>query len=186
MHLMCRIISFLNRDQPVFFIVIFLTLSISAHTQSEDTDALFLKSIYDESLGNGKSYDWLRQLCKEAGPRLAGSNAYDDAVAVTSTQLRSVQGVKVWLQESTVEHWARGKKEKAVAMFEKGKSLNLHVLALGNSVGTGPKAVMAEIIEVKSLDEVEQLSKEKIKGKIVFYNRPMDATKLHTDRKSVV
>ena len=180
MHFMCRIISLLNRNQPVLFIVIFLTLSNSALTQSDDVDALFLKSIYDESLGNGMSYNWLRQLCKEAGPRLAGSTAYDDAVEVTSSQLRSVQGVKVWLQESTVEHWARGKKEKAVAMFEKGKSLNLHVLALGNSVGTGSKAVTAEIIEVKSLDEVDQLGKEKIKGKIVFYNRPMDATKLHT------
>ncbi len=34
----------------------------------------------------------------------------------------------------------------------------------------------AEIIEVMSLDEVRDLGKEKIEGKIVFYNRPMNAT----------
>ena len=52
-------------------------------------------------------------------------------------------------------------------------------LAIGNSVGTGKNGVSAEIIEVKSLDEVDKLG-DKVKGKIVFYNRPMDRTKFNT------
>ena len=38
----------------------------------------------------------------------------------------------------------------------------------------------AEIVEVKSLDELEQLGRTKIEGKIVFYNRPMEPTLINT------
>jgi hypothetical protein len=58
--------------------------------------------------------------------------------------------------------------------------ITLQALALGNSVGTPERGIMAEVIEVQSLDEVEKLGKEKISGKIVFYNRPMDPTQIKT------
>ena len=44
-----------------------------------------------------------------------------------------------------------------------------------NSVG-----IRAEVIEVKDFEELKALGKEKIKGKIVFYNRPMQADLINT------
>jgi hypothetical protein len=38
----------------------------------------------------------------------------------------------------------------------------------------------AGVVEVKSLDELEQLGRAKIEGKIVFYNRPMEPTLINT------
>jgi len=41
-------------------------------------------------------------------------------------------------------------------------------------VGTGKKGIKADVIEVKSFREVETLGENGIKGKIVFYNFPMN------------
>ena len=54
-----------------------------------------------------------------------------------------------------------------------------NALALGNSVRIGRKRIIAEIIELKGLDEIEE-HKDKIRGKIVFSNGPMDPTLIET------
>jgi hypothetical protein len=40
--------------------------------------------------------------------------------------------------------------------------------------------VSAEVIEVMSLDTLAKMGEAKLKGKIVFFNRPMDVTQLRT------
>jgi hypothetical protein len=57
--------------------------------------------------------------------------------------------------------------------------VELELSALGGSVGTDGK-LTAEVIEVDGLDEVAALGKDKIQGKIVFYNRPMDPRPIST------
>ena len=52
--------------------------------------------------------------------------------------------------------------------------------ALGGSVGTEGKKITAEVIEVKSFDELKALGEDKVKGKIVFFNKPLDATLINT------
>src|SRR5213075_1546516 len=55
----------------------------------------------------------------------------------------------------------------------------LDVLALGNSLGTGPKGITANVIEVKSFDDLER-KKDSVKGKIVFYNYSFNPTFIST------
>jgi carboxypeptidase Q len=45
----------------------------------------------------------------------------------------------------------------------------LDIIALGNSVGTGPKGITAPVVLINNFDELEQ-HKNDLKGKIVFYN----------------
>ena len=78
-----------------------------------------------------------------------------------------------------VPHWVRGAKEEAFIRIGKQKVM-VPIAALGGSVATSPKGVEAEIIEVKSFPELRALGADKVKGKIVFYNRPMDPTKINT------
>jgi hypothetical protein len=75
---------------------------------------------------------------------------------------------KVWLQECKVPHWVRGAKEE-VYFTVAGKKTVLDVLALGNSLGNGPKGISAQVILINNFDELEE-RKDEIKGKIVFYN----------------
>jgi len=63
-----------------------------------------------------------------------------------------------------------------------GETTNVNICALGGSVATPALGVKANIIEVHSLEELKTLGREKIEGKIVFFNRPMDATLLNTFR----
>jgi carboxypeptidase Q len=147
------------------------------HAQS--TDSVTIRKIYNEILSNSPSYEWLRYLTQQIGPRLSGSAGAQKAVD-WSKQLMEKQGFdRVYLQEVMVPHWVRGAKE--VAYIQNGKQkITVPIAALGGSVATAPKGVEAQVIEVKSFQELRDLGAEKVKGKIVFYNRPMDPTKLNT------
>lgn len=165
----------LNLLRYVLFINL-LSIS-SAFAQSEIEDALFIKNIYNQILTEGVCYDWLTDLSTKHGGRLAGSENADGAVRYTQSVLDTLGLDKVYLQECTVPHWERGAPEKVTAMTHLAKTKVLKATALGNS--PGGKA-SAEVIEVFSLDEVEKLGRGNIEGKIVFYNRPMDATQIRT------
>jgi hypothetical protein len=54
-------------------------------------------------------------------------------------------------------------------------AISLMALALGNSPGTGSDGLRGEVIEVKSLDQLRAMPEDQVKGRIVFFNRPMDA-----------
>ncbi len=157
------------------FLLSLLTGSVLAQTP----DSVAIRNIYNEALSHGKSYDWLRYLTKQIGPRLSGSTGAQKAVDWTK-QVMEQQGFdRVFLQEVMVPHWVRGAKEEAYIHNGKQK-VTVPIAALGGSVATGPKGVEAQVIEVKSFPELRALGPEKVKGKIVFFNRPMDPTKLNT------
>ncbi len=135
-----------------------------------------VKSIYDEVLSNGPVYENLRVLCKDIGNRLAGSPEAAAAVEYTRQLMMSYDFDTVYLQPVMVPHWVRGEKEIArVTNSEKYGSFDMNVLALGNSVGTGPDGILEEVIELGGLDEVDKYGKQ-LEGKIVFFNGKMDPT----------
>ena len=72
------------------------------------------------------------------------------------------------------------KKNKVAWIKGKKADVGVNICALGGSVGTGPKGVTASVIEVKNFDELKQLGESRVKGKIVFFNRPMDPTQINT------
>ncbi|WP_420315940.1 M28 family peptidase [Ekhidna sp.] len=141
---------------------------------------VMIKQIYDEALSNGRVYDDLRVLCKDIGNRLSGSPEAAAAVEYTKQLMESYGFDTVYLQPVMVPHWVRGKKEVVRAInSDKHGTFEMNALALGNSVGTGPEGVLAEVVEVSGIDEVNELGK-KVEGKIVFYNGAMDPTIINT------
>lgn len=148
------------------FSAFFLLLTITAVSQQDDS--LMIRKLADEVLENGKAYDNLRILCKTVGGRVAGSPQMLKAESWGVKTLQQSGADKVWLQECKVPHWVRGAKEEAYFLVA-GKKINLDVLALGNSMGSGPKGVTAPVILINDFDELER-RKDEIKGKIVFYN----------------
>ncbi|WP_462250830.1 M20/M25/M40 family metallo-hydrolase [Ekhidna sp.] len=148
-------------------------LSFSQHEEQ-------IKEIYNEALTNGRVYEDLRVLCKEIGNRLSGSPEAAAAVEYTKQLMESYGFDTVYIQPVMVPHWVRGKKEIVRALnSDKHGTFDFNSLALGNSVGTGPQGVLADVIEVSGIDEVNKLGK-KVEGKIVFYNGQMDQTIINT------
>jgi Zn-dependent M28 family amino/carboxypeptidase len=75
-----------------------------------------------------------------------------------------------------VPRWVRGAVEEARI---KGSKSPLSICALGGSIGTPSKGITAQVVEVKSFEELHALG-DKAKGKIIFFNRPMDRSKITT------
>lgn len=145
-----------------------------------DEDAFFIRKIYDAALTQGQSYRWLEYLCNRVGPRLSGTPQAAASVEYTRQMLDTMGLDEVWLQPCIVPHWHRGEKEEArIVNSRKVGTVDLRVVALGNSVGTGPMGLTAEVVEVKSLDEVDKLGSA-VAGKIVFFNRPLDPRQINT------
>lgn len=161
--------------------VIFLFSVCPSATFAQDNDAVLIRQIYDETLLRGQAYNHLAYLCKRIGGRLSGSPEAAAAVEFSRYVMDSMKLDNVYLQPVMVPHWVRGKKEvgKIVNSAKIGNK-DIEVCALGNSVGTGNGGITANVLEVKNFDELKALGREKVEGKIIFFNRPMDATKFNT------
>ena len=146
---------------------------------SQNADSVMIKKIVDETLTNGTAYKNLRVLCKQVGPRLSGSEQFAKAVTYVAKMMKDIGADTVYLQQCMVPHWVRGEKETGQIILSDGKKYDLKLCALGNSVGTGPKGVTADVVEVNSLAQLDKLANG-IKGKIVFFNFPMNQTYIKT------
>lgn len=144
------------------------------------TDEKVISDIYTNSLTNGQSYKWLDYLSNNIGSRLSGSLGAEKAVAWTKEELETLGLDKVWLQPVMVPKWVRGVPEFAYIETSPGSTIKVNICALGGSISTPSAGLKAKIIEVSGVDELEKFGKDKIEGKIVFFNRPMDASLINT------
>ena len=160
-------------------LLLILSISLSI-TISAQTDAENIRKIYGNSLTNGKSYEWLDHLSNKIGARLSGSLGAERAVAYTKEELEKLGLDKVWLQPVMVPKWIRGLPEFAYIETLPGMTTHVNICALGGSVETPDGGVRAHVVEVQGIDELKALSPDKVKGKIVFFNRAMQADLIDT------
>ncbi|SEM55577.1 M20/M25/M40 family metallo-hydrolase [Olivibacter domesticus] len=155
--------------------VFLLFKNLSAQTTPEDKKAT-IAHFFDESLTNAPIPAHLHHLTKQIGHRISGSPQAEAAVHWIKLQLEALKPDTVYLQAVKIPVWKRGPKEKA--FFQTADHMQpMQVLAFGGSVAT-KGTLSAEVVEVKSWAELSALPADKVKGKFVFYNRAMDATKI--------
>ncbi|MFN8220454.1 MAG: M20/M25/M40 family metallo-hydrolase [Fimbriimonadales bacterium] len=130
--------------------------------------------ILERGLTDLGAHRLLTELTTKIGGRLSGSPEAERAVKWCEAKMRQMGLQNVRLVHCMVPHWVRGKPE--VATLD-GKPLSVN--ALGGSVATPKGGIEAEVVEVHSLKEAEQLG-AKGKGKIVFFNRGFDPKLPHT------
>lgn len=154
-----------------------LTISLTGYAQNEDS--LKIRAIASEILLHGKAYENLHILTKQVGARLTGSPQTYKAEAWGQKALQQAGADHIVSQSCLVPHWIRGGKDEAWVASSGKKNQPLDILALGNSMGTGPKGIQAPVILINSFEELEQ-KKEAVKGKIVFYNVKFNDTYVKT------
>ncbi len=170
-----------NILKVLFFTYLFIHsfFSIKAQTSRlNKEDVKVIKGIYDESLTSRDTYKLLDHLCNKIGHRLSGSIGASKAVEWTEMIMNSYSFDKIYKQDLFVPNWKRGDKEEVKIIGQKDEELN--VLALGMSVSTPKKGISAKVVEVQGIEDIEILGREKIKGKIVFFNRPTDQRLIST------
>ncbi len=121
-------------------------------------------------------YEQVRFLSNSIGPRLSGSPQAAAAVDYVSEQMRNL-GFEVRLEPVSVRHWVRGQEEAQLIRYPgqvSGTSQKIVVAALGNTPATPPDGISAPVIVVNTFEEFDQLSTDRVKGKIVLFNHPFD------------
>jgi len=161
-----------------YFLVV--TLSFSLSSQELDDHKVFIDKVYNEALSNGQSYEWLDYLSNEIGGRLSGSINYDRSVKWGKDELNLIGIDSVWLQPVMIPKWVRGAPEYAHIESSPGNTISVPIAALGGSISTPSIGISANVIEVKSFDELNNIGKDSISGKIIFFNRKMDPTLINT------
>jgi len=175
--------GFLNRSFLVLTLIQILLINYSCkmlETTKEnsfniDEHNKIAQIIVETALREQRGYEYLRELC-EFGPRLSGSENSMKAINWAYEKMKSLGFDKVWLQPVLVPHWERGNKESCTIPELKKE---LSVLALGGSIATPVEGITAEVIEVKTFEELEK-RKEEAEGKIVFFSRALDQSNVNT------
>ena len=163
-------------------------LSFGFISSAQNEDSLMIRRIADEILINSRAYDNLRYLTKQIGARLAGSPGMVKAEQWGLKTMHESGADKTWMQECMVPHWIRGGRDEAgITSFQSTtdgvgitkSEKKLDVIALGNSVGTGPKGIVDNVVLVNSFDDLET-KKDQVNGKIVFYNYKFNPAYVNT------
>lgn len=166
----------------LYLLFLLIAMRNTLHAQIRNADSVMVAGIYNEVLTKGECYSNLRFLCKDIGHRLAGSESADKAITWGRDVLASYQPDTVFLMEVEVPHWSRGNNEFASYKMQSGAEqmeVKVDITALGGSVGTDG-ILQAQVVEVKSFDELTALGETQVKGKIVFFNKAMDAALINT------
>ena len=164
----------------IFFIFLTLIYYSGFSQKINQQDSTVIKQVFNASLNEGQSYQWLDYLSNNIGSRLSGSLGAELAVDYTKEQMQELGLDKVWLQPVMVPKWTRGAKEYSYIETSPGVTSIANICALGGSVPTPYGGLKTKVVEVKSFDELKELGREKIEGNIVFYNRPMQDNLIQT------
>ena len=157
-------------------VIILCLLKVSGlFAQQEKVDAIFRNALTSDV-----AYENLRILCATTAGRISGTPEAAAAVELTRQIMLQMNLDSVYLQEVMVPNWKRGEPEVARIVSQRFGTTDLTVLALGRSVGTGKDGVLAPVVEVHDLAELETLGRESLEGKIAFFNRPVDQRHFNT------
>jgi carboxypeptidase Q len=124
--------------------------------------------IIAESLSSRFAWERLAELGDTFGHRLSGSESLEAAIRWAADQMKKDGLEDVRTEPVKVPRWVRG--NESVEIVSPGRH-QLVMLGLGNSVGTPPEGVEAELVVVRDYQELDA-ARARVAGRIVLYNVP--------------
>lgn len=151
-------------------VIAMLVVAIPAPAQVKLTDAQRdnVSRIVGAAINDDTAWRRLAYLSDRIGHRISGSPQLDAAVKWAVDEMTRDGFDNVRAEKVMVPHWVRG--EESAELVEPTRR-RLNILGLGNSVGTPPEGITADVVVVHNYDELEALG-EKVRGKIVCYDAP--------------
>jgi len=143
-----------------------------------------LETLRDAALTSDYAYQQVAYLTENIGARPTGSPQADAAAHHVMETLRQV-GLDARLEEVMVPHWVRGMETAELVAWPgqtPGTRQKIVVTALGGSTSSPPEGLTAEVVVVRTFDELKALGKDKVAGKIVLFNVKFDARKAAAGR----
>ncbi|MBV1908129.1 MAG: M20/M25/M40 family metallo-hydrolase [Kangiellaceae bacterium] len=130
--------------------------------------------VREVALKSNLGFQILESLTTEVGPRMAGTPQDTLAVKWAENKFKQLGFDKVWKEPVTYDTWVRGiETAEIVSPYPQ----NLHITALGGTVGTPEGGVKAQVVHFENLQELIKSKADTVKGKIVFISNRMERTK---------
>ena len=124
-----------------------------------------------EAMGSTFAWQRLSVLTDTIGHRLSGSPALERAVEWAVDEMKRDGLENVHTERVMVPKWVRG--TESAEMVEPVRHPFV-MLGLGDSVGTPPDGVQAEVLALRSFEDLDSKA-ALVRGKIVFFNVPFTA-----------
>jgi carboxypeptidase Q len=155
------------------FVALLTAASAVSQTQANfsRTDLAAAEALLERARNDSTAYRLAESLTTEVGPRFSGSPGDRAAVAWAQEQMKRLGFENVRTQEVDVPQWVRGEAEFAVVS---PWPQPMPALALGGTIGTRDEGIEAEAVMVKDLAALAALPEGAVKGRIVFFNNPIE------------
>ena len=116
------------------------------------------------------TFAWQRlaELTDTVGHRLSGSPQLDQAIEWAVSEMKRDGLENVHTEGVRVPRWVRGRESAEIVRPARHP---LAMLGLGDSVGTPPGGIQADVLVVRSFDEFERKASQ-ARGRIVLFNVP--------------
>ncbi len=121
-----------------------------------------------EALATDAAWQRLAYLGDTFGPRLSGSANLAAAIKWALDEMTRDGLENVHAEPVKVPHWVRGRESLEIVG---AIPQPLALLGLGNSIGTPPAGIEADLVVVHSFEELEA-SRDRVNGRIVLFNVP--------------
>ncbi len=121
-----------------------------------------------EAVASTFAWDRLAILTDTIGNRLSGTPALDRAIAWAAAEMKRDGLENVHTEKAMVPRWVRGS-ESADIVSPAAQAIAM--LGLGDSVGTAPDGVQAEVLVVHGFDDLDAHAAQ-ARGRIVLFNVP--------------
>jgi carboxypeptidase Q len=126
------------------------------------------KRLIDAALSDSFAWNRLAYLTDTFGHRLSGSKSLNDAIHWAAGEMKRDGLEDVHTERVMVPRWVRG--QESAEILEPGRHA-LAMLGLGDSIGTPPGGIKAELLIVNIFIDLDAKSAQ-AKGKIVLFNVP--------------
>jgi carboxypeptidase Q len=121
-----------------------------------------------EALATRFAWERLALLGDTFGHRLSGSDALEAAIQWAASEMKKDGLENVRTEPVKVPHWVRGHESLEIVS---PRHTQIVMLGLGNSVGTPPEGIEADLLVVRDFQELDAMA-PRVKGRIVLFNAP--------------
>jgi carboxypeptidase Q len=155
-------------------LVLVLLMSSARAGDARAIEALYSDAaarIIEAAMTNEGAWRKLAHLCDRIGHRLSGSPQLEQAIEWARREMEKDGLDNVRALPVEVPHWVRGEESgRIVTPVERP----LHLLGLGGTISTPPEGLRAPVVVVRSFDELDELGRERVEGRVVVFNVPFE------------
>jgi carboxypeptidase Q len=162
------------RHSTALAVALALAVPVLAQTPSGNPDGWLTPyrepaaRLIKESLSSNAAWNRLAELTDTFGPRLSGSENLERAIEWAVAEMKEDGLDNVRAEPTMVPHWVRGRESAEILAPVRSP---LVMAGLGNSIGTPPDGIEAELVVVKNWGDLEAYAAQ-VKGRIVLFNVP--------------